>query len=98
MNPIVILDLASVILSIAVFYQVHETQKSFLGLFKPAFAIFYSIGVLSLALVILEMSSFLVPAPNPSTIALHVLMFGILLLMLFGLFALSPKNIFGGEK
>ncbi len=98
MNPIAILDLASVVLSFAVFYMAHETQKSFRGLFKPAFVIFYSIGVLSLALVILEMSGFLVPEANPSTIALHVVMFGILLLLLFGLFALSPKNIFGVEK
>ena len=98
MNPIVILDIASVVLSFAVFYQAHETQKSFLGLFKPAFAIFYSVGALSLALVILETSSFIVPDPGPSTMALHVFMFAILVLVLFGLFVLSPKNIFGKEK
>ena len=98
MNPIAILDLASVILSIAVFYQAHEVQKSFRGLFKPAFVIFYSVGVLSLALAILEMSSFLVPDASPSTMALHLFMFGILLLVLFGLFFLSPKNLFGTGK
>jgi|GEM_PF-4563576 len=98
MNPVAILDLASVVLSFVVFYQAHETQKSFRGLFKPAFVIFYSIGVLSLALAMLEMLGFLIPDQSPSTMALHVVMFGILLLMLFGLFALSPRGFFGAEN
>jgi hypothetical protein len=98
MNPIAILDLASVIISIAVFYQAHETQKAFGGLFKPAFAIFYSIGVLSLSLAMLEISGFLVPDATVSTMALHVVMFAILILMLLGLFLLSPKSVFGTRK
>lgn len=98
MNVIAILDLASVVLSIAVFYQAHEVQRGFGGLFKQAFAIFYSVGVLSLALAILEMLGFLAPDASPSTMALHVFMFGVLLLVLFGLFALFPSILSGKAK
>jgi hypothetical protein len=94
LNPIVILDLGSVILSFVVFYYAHQTQKSFGGLFKQAFAIFYSVGVLSLAIAFLEITGFLRPDASPSTLALHLFMFAILLFILFGLFSLSKSPSF----
>ena len=93
-----ILDLGSVILSFVVFYYAHQTQKSFAGLFRPAFMIFYSVGVLSLAIALLEMTGFLQPDQSPSTLALHLFMFAILLFVLLGLFSLSKGMSFGSSK
>ena len=96
MNPIAILDIGSVVLSIVVFHLAHETQRAFGGLMKPAFVIFYSVSVLSLTVAILEIAGFIVPKQTPSTLALHLLMFAVLLLILLGLFSLSrimPFNL-----
>ena len=98
MNPIAILDLASVVLALAVFHLAHQTQKSFGGLFKQAFVIFYSVCVLSLAIASLEILGFIVPTPGPATLALHVFMFAVLLLIFLGLFSLSTSGIFALKK
>jgi len=94
LNPIVVLDLGTVVLSLVVFHLTHETQKSFGGLFKSAFTIFYSVCILSLAVAILEITGFIVPDASVSTLALHVLMFGILLLILVGMSRLSGESPF----
>ena len=98
MNSIAILDLASVVLALAVFHLAHKTQKQFGGLFKPAFMIFYSVCVLSLAVSGLEIFGFIVPDQSPATIVLHVFMFAVLLLVLLGLFSLSGSEIFVPKK
>ena len=98
LNAIVVLDLGSVILSFVVFYYAHQTQKSFAGLFRPAFMIFYSVGVLSLAIALLEMTGFLQPDQSLSTLALHLFMFAVLLFVLLGLFSLSKSMSFGSIK
>ncbi len=98
MDPIVILDLATVVLAIVVFRLAHQTQNSFGGFFKSAFAIFYSVCVLSIAVAGLEISGYIVPDQNPATLALHVFMFAVLLLILLGLFSLSNSGIFDIKK
>jgi len=94
-NPIVVLDLVSFILSIVVFHFAHQTQKSFGGLFKSAFAMFYSVAVLSLSIAILELTGFIVPEVNASNIALHAFMFAVLLLMIVGVTKLRREMSFG---
>ncbi len=98
MNPIAILDLASVVLALVVFHLAHQTQKSFGGLFKPAFVIFYAVCILSIAIAGLEISGFIVPGQDLATIILHVFMFAVLLLILLGLFSLSKSGIFASKK
>ena len=98
MNPIAILDLASVILALVVFHLAYQTQKSFGGLFKPAFIIFYSVCVLSLAVAGLEILGFIVPGQSLATLALHVFMFAVLLLILLGLFSLSGQGFLPLKK
>ena len=98
MNPIAILDLASVVLAIVIFRLAYQTQKSFGGLFKPAFAIFYSVCVLSIAIAGLEILGVIVPDQSTATIALHVFMFAVLLLILLGLFSLSNTGVFALKK
>jgi len=93
LNPIIILDLVSVVLALVVFYLAHQTQKNFGGLFKPAFIIFYSVCVLSIAIAGLEILGFIVPDQSPATLALHIFMLAVLLLTLLGLFSLSGSGI-----
>ena len=98
MNPIAILDLASVVLALAVFHLAHETQKNFGGLLKPAFMIFYSVCVLSITVAGLELLGFIVPDQSPATMILHLFMFAVLLLILLGLFSLSSMGLFAFKK
>ena len=98
MNPIAILDLASVVLAIVIFRLAHQTQQSFGGLFKPAFVIFYSVCVLSTAVAGLEILGFIVPDSSSATLVLHVFMFAVLLLILLGLFSLSNNGLFAIKK
>lgn len=88
MGLIEILDLGTLVLSLVVFHQAYQTQKSFGGLMTHAFVIFYSVAALSLAIVILEMSGFLAPDQTPSNMALHAVMFGIQLLIMVGMLKL----------
>jgi hypothetical protein len=85
LNPIIILDLVSLALSLALFHFSRQTQRSFGGLFRSAFAMFYAVAVLSLAISILELLDFIKPTVAASNIALHTFMFGVLLLMVIGI-------------
>jgi len=97
MNPIIILDILSFILSLVVFHFAHQTQRSFGGLFKSAFAMFYAVAVLSLAIALLEIFGFIVPEVTGSNIALHSFMFAVLLLIIVGLSKLKREMSFGKD-
>jgi hypothetical protein len=93
MGLIETVDILTLVLSLVVFHQAYRTQKSFGGLMTSAFVIFYSVAALSLAIVLLEMSGFIAPDPSPSNIALHIVMFGIQLLLVIGMLKLSQDPL-----
>ncbi len=85
MNPIIALDLASVVAAFLVFHLASKTQKNFGTLLRPALVIFFSIGALALAMAILEIGEYIVPETSVSNIALHLFMFAVLVLIVLGL-------------
>ncbi len=93
MGLIETLDIITLVLGLVVFHQAYQTQKSFGGLMTHAFVVFYSVAALSLAIVLLEMSGFLVPENTPSGIALHFVMFGIQLLLVIGMLKLKQDPL-----
>jgi len=85
LDAINILDLASVVLSFLVFYQIRRAQSRFTGLERPFFVTFSSVAILALANSILEISGYTQTEATPQSLGLHVIIFGMLLLIFLGL-------------
>jgi len=85
MVVVIVLDLISVLLSFLILHFIHSLKSSLKKLTKPMLAIFYSVGVLALTIVVLEITGYIKAGTSIGDIGLHLVILGFLLLMALSL-------------
>ena len=94
MNPIIALDIASVVLSFVVFHLAYKVQSKFGKLVRSAFVIFYGIGIMVCAIALLEFRGGIIPEPSASNLSMRVVVLAILVLIVFGLAKIGHSLMF----